>query len=152
VFHAENTRSLETFTAELNLFKTKVAPNPVESFTKHGSGVLKLGRHHYPAYEPEKYKQWAVQTATRFDFGNGIATWEAELFAADGFYANMFWIERDYRAPEFNELQQALDAAKKADVVVLIHPCNFHSSAIVSDNFKQLAELAQAQDVAWKVY
>ena len=54
-FHAENTRTIDTFSEELNVFKKKVSPAKVESFSKHGSGQLKLGKYHYPSFEPEKY-------------------------------------------------------------------------------------------------
>jgi hypothetical protein len=151
-FHAENTRSFETFSEELNAFKKTSSPVVIESFTKHGSGKLKLGKYHYPAYEPEKYKIWSAEISTGFYFGNGIAKNENDLFAANAFFTNMFWMERDYRDPGMNDLQQLLDAAKKQDVVVLIHPCNFHSSKVVSSDFKQLVTRASEQNVSWKVY
>ena len=150
-FHAENTRSFETFSEELNCFKEKVKPLSVESFTKHGSGTLKLGKYHYPPYEPEKYQDWSVKTGTGFYFGNGICKNENDLYSENGVFSNMFWMERDYRDPDFSDLQKLLNVAKKKDVVVLIHPCNFHTSKIVSEDFMLLVKLSKEQNVNWKV-
>ncbi|HXC04930.1 MAG TPA: hypothetical protein VNZ86_09275, partial [Bacteroidia bacterium] len=89
-FHAENTRTSATFAAELKRFRQQTSL-PVNSFTKHGSGTLKLGKHHYPPYEPGKYKVWAQQEGIGYYFGNGICTSAADLFAVNGFFENMFW-------------------------------------------------------------
>jgi hypothetical protein len=151
-FHAENTRSMETFSEELQLFKEKVAPFKVESFTKHGSGLIKLGKHHYAPYEPEKYKEWAKELNIAYHFGNGICKQESDLCQENGFFSNMFWIERDYRDPSFFELEKLIEAAKNHDVVVLIHPCNFHTYHEVENDFKKLVELSKEQKVNWKVF
>jgi hypothetical protein len=151
-FHAENTRSYETFSAELEAFKKAAAPIQVSSFTKHGSGALKLGKHHYPPYEPEKYKEWAASSHTAFHFGNGIGKNAKDLYAENNFFENMFWMEHDYRDPAFCELQPLLDAAKTNDVVVLIHPCNFHSYKKVADDFKRLVSLSKEQHIEWNVF
>jgi hypothetical protein len=151
-FHAENTRSEETFAAELRLFSEKVSPAKVSSFTKHGSGVLKLGKHHYPPYEPEKYKAWSARLGIGFYFGNGICANAADLYAADRFYPTMFWIEKDYRNPAFSELQQLLDAARSGDVAILIHPENFYTYKSVAHDFRQLIKLAREEGIGWKVF
>jgi len=52
-FHAENTQTIDTFKHELDAFRSKFLELNVSSFTKHGSGIFKLGRHHYPPYEPQ---------------------------------------------------------------------------------------------------
>lgn len=151
-FHAENTRSLETFSEELRAFKKEMNPIKVETFTKHGSGTLKLGKNHYPPYEPGQYKQWSEKLGIAFDFGNGICKNSDELYAEKGFFSNMFWMERPYRDTNFNQLQQVLDAGKTQNVVVIIHPCNFHSSKIVADDFMLLVTLAKEQNISWKVF
>jgi len=151
-FHAENTRSFETFNEELCSFKEKVKPIQVESFTKHGSGTLKLGKHHYPPYEPEKYKDWSERAGSRFYFGNGICKNEIDLYSEEGFFSNMFWIERDYRDPDFFDFPKLLSAAKNKDVVILIHPCNFHAFKTVADDFKLLVRLSKEQKIEWKIF
>jgi hypothetical protein len=119
-FHAENTRSPETFSAELKLFREKVKPLEVTSFTKHGSGTLKLGKYHYPPYEEDKYKAWAPKEHIGFYFGNGICKKAEDLYSVNGFFPSMFWIERDYRDPGFNDLKQLVSCAATKDVVT--HP------------------------------
>lgn len=151
-FHAENTRSLETLSAELGRFRDFVSPAPVETFTKHGSGVLKLGKHHYPPYEPNKYKEWAKELNCSFPFGNEICEKEEDLFEVDGFHDAMFWIEPDYRNPKFNTIEQVLSAAKHHRVIVLIHPENFASHKTVSDEFKTLVKRAREESVSWEVF
>lgn len=149
-FHAENTRNYETFYNELSEFR-KRAPLPVESFTKHGSGELKLGKHHYAPYEPEKYKEWSLQSGVCFYFGNEICKNADELLHINGFYPAMFWIEPEYRSKGFADVNQVLDVAKKNDVVILIHPCNYDASELVANEFKTLVALAKNKGIEWKV-
>lgn len=150
--HAENTRSFELFSQELENCKKQATPLVVNSFTKHGSGELKLGRHHYPPYEPEKYKEWAAKTGIPFYFGNGICSSEAELYEKEGFFANMFWIEREYRHPDFFDFSKLIAAAKKQDIPVLIHPSNYNASPIVAEDFKLLVRLSKQENITWKIF
>jgi hypothetical protein len=150
-FHAENTRSLESFTNELNLFKEKVKPHSVESFSKHGSGELKLGKFHYPLFEPEKYLEWAKKLNITYISGNDIATNATDLYPQENYFSKIFWLEREYRSRDFFDLLQVVDAAKNNDVVVLIHPCNFDSTKAVRDDFKELVDLAKKNNVNWKI-
>jgi hypothetical protein len=150
-FHAENTKTAESFLDELNQFKKKTNLQNIDSFTKHGSGTLKLGKHHYPVYEPEKYIEWSSKYGIAYYFGNEICKNKEELLAQNNFFADMFWVEREYRHPDFCEFQQLLDVARTDDVVVLIHPCNFCASKVVSDDFKQLVKLSNEQNVSWKI-
>ncbi len=151
-FHAENTRSLETFSAEWNDFEEVVSPEKVSSFSKHGSGTLKLGKQHYAPYEPEKYKDWAMELNTRFYFGNGICKSIDDLIPKNDFYPNMFWIEREYRDNSFSGFDQLLKIAKNKDVPVLIHPCNYERSRVVANDFKELIKLSKENNIDWKVY
>jgi len=149
--HAENTRSIETFTNELVLFKEKVKPHAVESFSKHGSGELKLGKNHYPPFEPKKYLEWAKKLHIAYISGNDIATKTDDLHPKENYFSKIFWLEREYRNSDFFDLQQVVDAAKTNDVVVLIHPCNFDSTQVVKEDFEELVALAKKQNVSWKV-
>ncbi len=150
--HAENTLSFETFSKELMSFKEKVQPSTVGSYTKHGSGIIKLGKHHYPPYEPDKYKDWYEKTGTAIYFGNGIIRSKDDIYCENGFFPNMFWLERDYRDSGFNELQDLLDAARSKDVVALIHPCNYQRVKDVSNDFKLLVKLSKEQNINWKIF
>lgn len=151
-FHAENTRTFETFSNEINHFKNLLNPIQIESFTKHGSGMLKLGKNHYPPYEPEKYFEWAKKLNIDFFFGNGICSSSSNLLSSNNFFPNMFWIEREYRHPDFFEFKKLLEVAKNKDVVVLIHPCNFHASKIVLEDFETLVNLSKEQSINWKTF
>ena len=150
--HAENTRSYETFIEEYTTLKSKVNNLPIDSFSKHGSGNIKLGKFHYPNYEPENYLNWSKKSGVNYFFGNDICKNEQDLDQKDGFFPNIFWIERDYRHPDFFELEKLINAAKKKDVVVLIHPCNYDSTLDVKEDFKRLVNLAKNEGVEWKVY
>lgn len=151
-FHAENTRSVETFSAELNSFKKSLSGCQVDSFTKHGSGTLKLGKHHYAPYEPDKYKKWATDLAIKYYFGNGICNSVDDLKCENSFWPNMFWIEREYRTDKFSQIDSLVSASVDNDVVALVHPCNFVTSAEVSNDFKDLIRLSKQKNVKWKVF
>ena len=87
----------------------KISDFNVKSFTKHGSGFYKLGKNHYPPYEPDKYKVWAKEIGIEFIFGNGIPSKVEDIIQVDGFYNNMFWMEPDYRSSTFNSIDKLIE-------------------------------------------
>ncbi len=150
--HAENTRSLETLTAELNYLRKKVSPNPVQTFTKHGSGVLKLGKYHYPNYEPDLYLEWSNTLNCSFHFGNSIPEKPEDLTTKDNYHSAVFWIETEYRSPHFKDLEQLLHVAKTDRVIVLIHPENFDRDILVKEQFMRLIQRAKEENISWEVF
>lgn len=147
-FHAENTITKETFQEELQIFEEKVGQK-VHFFTKHGSGKLKLGKNHYPPYEPEKYQNWSNALGIDFSFGNGIANSIASLAAQDGFYPNMFWIERAYRDSHFSSLEPLIDLAKESLVTLVVHPANFYTDVNVKNDLLELFMRSREHAIHW---
>lgn len=150
-FHAENTRSIETFERELAKFKSNAYCKTCDSFTKHGSGTYKLGKHHYPPYEENKYIDWARRLQIKFPFGNGIASNSNDFNIENGFYKNMFWLEPEYRAESLSSIEEIIEIAKHQDVPVLIHPCNFYTFKVVRKEFEKLVELAKINNIEWVI-
>ena len=150
--HAENTLNDATFYAELNKLKKLCPTLNIESFSKHGSGKLKLGKSHYPPYEPEKYFNWSQKFHLQFYFGNGIPKCEQDLNPIGSFYPNVFWVERDYRDDHFSSIEKIIEIADNKDIPILIHPCNYHACRQVQDDFKYLIKLAKENNISWKVY
>jgi hypothetical protein len=146
--HAENTRSFETFKSEWDTM-SKACSLELGSFSKHGSGQLKLGKYHYPPYEPDKYKEWANKLGVEFRFGNGICSSVKDFEDASEFYPEMFWIERDYRDQRFSNLEEVIECAKNNLVPVLIHPSNYSANKEVKQDFKELISLAKKNNVDW---
>ncbi len=147
-FHAENTKSIETFQQELNAFKQQINKE-VKYFTKHGSGVLKLGKYHYAPYEPEKYIAWSRQLGMDFSLGNGIASSLNDLVPEKGFYKNMFWLESDYRNEGLNKIEDLIEFAKDHIVPLVIHPANFYSRVEVKEDLRRIIELAKVNNISW---
>ena len=56
--HLENSRTVATFLKEKQLLEHHVG-RKVLAVSKHGSGGMKYGFHHYASYEPERYVEWA---------------------------------------------------------------------------------------------
>lgn len=150
-FHAENTRSLSSFKKELEQFKRKLPNTPVSSFTKHGSGDIKIGKNHYAPYEPEKYKSWSKETGLDYKLGNEISDAPDNFKAAMNFYPKMFWVHNDYRDEGFNTIQELVSNAKVFDIPVVIHPSNFLASDFVNTEFKELVNLAKDASIPWKL-
>lgn len=149
-FHAENTRSLETFQNELEQFKSNPYCNKCDSFSKHGSGTFKLGKFHYPPYEEEKYLDWSKRLQIDFPFGNGIAENKEDFRTINnGFFRNMFWIEPEYRSKKLSTIEEIIEIAKIQDVPVLIHPCNFYTYKEVRQEFEKLVDLAKLNNIEW---
>jgi hypothetical protein len=151
-FHAENTSSYEAFITELALFKNNTPDFNIESFTKHGSGKLKLGKKHYPPYEPEKYKEWALRAGMGYYFGNGTGVSLEELIPKNNFFENVFCIENECESLTSEKLKLLMDIAKNQNVVVLIHPCNFHASKKVASYFMLLVKLAKEKNIRWRIF
>lgn len=150
--HSENTKTFECFEKEVLIMRKKVNGINVDSFSKHGSGVLKLGKNHFPSYEPEKYREWALKVGINYFSGNNIATNEIDLDSINGFYPSAFWIEREYRDPFFKDIKEVVEIAKKKDIIILIHPCNYESTQEVKDDFKLLIQLVKENGIKWKVF
>lgn len=150
--HLENSRSKETLKAEINRLQQKVNNLTIDSFSKHGSGTYKLGKHHYAPYEPLKYKQWAGELGLKYPSGNGTAEKASDLYNVGGYYENLFWLEPYYRNPQFNKLEDVVEAAKNGDVTVLIHPCNYIADKQTKEDFETLVKMAKSEGVSWKLF
>lgn len=152
-FHAENTRTLETFSKELQLFENSLSDSKVHSFSKHGSGNIKIGKHHYAPYEPEKYKEWSNKLGVSFPFGNEIADSEEDfpLDLSFDFIAKMFWIHEDYRTEKLNTIDQIIEIAKEKVVPIIIHPSNFRKGSKVYESFCDLIEKSKEHQIDWLI-
>lgn len=146
--HAENTRNYETFSAELSSL-SKLTGQRIISFTKHGSGDLKLGKYHYAPYEPEKYSEWAKASGSGFHFGNLIIDKAENFTCINGLYPYMFWIDNGSRHAGLNKIEDVIELAKTKDVPVLIHPCEFNTSQDSRNDFMNLAEMAKQEKLEW---
>jgi hypothetical protein len=145
--HLENSRSAETFREELGSLEQTLGRRVVE-FSKHGSGRLHLGRHHYAPYEPEKYLPWATQAGMRLFFGN-LENPELRQ-VQDGellFYPSAFWLEPHWRDTKKFPIEWLLNEAAERDVVMLMHPDNVTSSAEITREFLMAVEGLEAADL-----
>lgn len=149
--HLENSRSFETFKKEWNDMQNSI-DFKMSSFSKHGSGFYKLGKYHYPDYEPQKYKSWAIKMNLIYPSGNGIPTSKSDLELRNEFYENVFWIEPTYRNKTFNNINDLIEIAKYKDVVVLIHPCNYIADFHTRSEFHLLVEMMKKNEIQWKQF
>jgi hypothetical protein len=138
--HLENSRSQETFQEELGALEQKLS-RKITEFSKHGSGRLHLGRHHYAPYEPERYLPWARQAGMKLFFGNLEdpqlkPTKEGELL----FYPSAFWLEPFWRDTKKFPIEWLLHEAAHRNVVMLMHPDNVTSSAEIMREFRRVVE------------
>lgn len=133
--HLENSRSYATFTEERESLEQFLGRRVV-GFSKHGSGVLQLGRHHYAPYEPDKYLQWGRDAGMEYFLGN---LENPELPPAhDGSllsYPSAFWLEPHWRDKKKFPIEWLLREAKQRDVVMLLHPDNVTSAPEIMREF-----------------
>jgi hypothetical protein len=138
--HLENSRSEETFKEELSSLERRLGHKVVE-FSKHGSGRLHLGRHHYAPYEPDRYIPWANRARMKLFFGN---LEDPELLPVrDGgllYYPSAFWLEPFWRDKKKFPIEWLLEEAKSRDVVMLLHPDNVTSDPEIMHEFKLAVE------------
>ena len=138
--HLENSRSAETFREELAGLEQKL-DRRVGEFSKHGSGRLHLGRHHFTPYEPERYLPWASQAGMRLFLGNledpGLRpVQDGELL----YYPSAFWLEPYWRDTKRFPIEWLLREAAARDVVMLLHPDNVTSSPEIMREFQMAIE------------
>ena len=136
--HLENSRSAETFTEELESLERRLGRRVVE-FSKHGSGRLRLGRHHFPPYEPEKYLPWARESGMKVFFGNLEDPRLAPVKdGGDGellWFPSAFWLEPHWRDTRKFPIEWLLSEAQERDVVMLLHPDNVTSDPAIMREF-----------------
>jgi hypothetical protein len=126
--HLENSRSAQTFKAELSALE-KWLNRRVTAFSKHGSGRMRLGFHHYPPYEPERYRPWAKAAGMKHFFGNLEdpelrPEQDGELVS----YPSAFWLEPTWRDTNRFPIEWLLREAKERNLVLLLHPDNVTAS------------------------
>jgi hypothetical protein len=138
--HLENSRTAETFHEEHGALE-KALNRRIAAFSKHGSGRLHLGRHHYAPYEPERYLPWAREAGMKHFFGNledpGL------LPSQDGGlvnYPSAFWLEPSWRDVNRFPIEWLIREAEKRDIVVLLHPDNVTSDAKIMREFLRAVE------------
>lgn len=147
-FHAENTRTFESFKQEKLSFEKELGRN-VSTFTKHGSGTYKLGRSHFPKYEPDKYLKWAADLSIDYSLGNGISSSYEDLLPINGFFKNMFWIEQKYRNPNFKDIQNITSLSNKMLIPLIVHPANFHTFPEVRKDLQFLINYSRDNKIEW---
>ena len=138
--HLENSHSAETFREELACLEQELGRRVVE-FSKHGSGHLRLGRHHFAPYEPERYLPWATQAGMRLFLGNledpGLSpVQDGELL----YYPSAFWLEPYWRDTKRFPIEWLLSEAAERDVVMLLHPDNVTASPEIMREFQMAIE------------
>jgi hypothetical protein len=138
--HLENSQSAETFREEHGALEQVLGRRVVE-FSKHGSGRLHLGRHHFAPYEPERYLPWARQAGMKVFFGN---LEDPELRPVqDGellYYPSAFWLEPYWRDTKRFPMEWLLREARERDVVMLLHPDNVTASPEITREFRMAIE------------
>ena len=138
--HLENSRSAETFREELESLERKLG-HRVTEFSKHGSGKLHLGRHHFAPYEPERYLPWARRAGMKLFFGNiedpGLRPLsDGELL----YYPSAFWLEPFWRDKKKFPIEWLLREAQERDIVMLLHPDNVTASPEITREFLMAIE------------
>lgn len=138
--HLENSRSEETFKEELSSLERRLGHKVVE-FSKHGSGRLHLGLHHYAPYEPERYIPWAKRAGMKLFFGN-LENPEIPPVQDNGllYYPSAFWLEPFWRDKKKFPIEWLLEEAKSRDVVMLLHPDNVTSDPEIMREFRMAVE------------
>ena len=129
--HLEDSRSEETFRQELSALEQQLNRR-ISAFTKHGSGCMRLGRHHYAPYEPERYRPWAHAAGMKYFFGNlEDPTLRPELEGELVSYPSAFWLEPSWRDVDRFPMEWLFREAGERNVVLLLHPDNVTASEAI---------------------
>jgi hypothetical protein len=133
--HLENSGSEETFQKELCFLEQRLGQR-ITGFSKHGSGRMRLGLHHYPPYEPERYLPWAKNAGLKYFFGN-LENPEIEQQHDGEFvtFPSAFWLEPSWRHVSRFPIEWLLREAAHRDIVLLLHPDNVTASVTIMREF-----------------
>lgn len=137
-FHAENTQSEKSFMDELQEFK-KIVGRDIRHFSKHGSGIYKLGKRHFSLYEEDKYRTWAEKNGLHFPFGNGMVN-PGSRFDKGNFYQDMYWVEPHYRKVGDYNPNWISERVKTEIIPIITHPENFYAENSTRDEFMSLLD------------
>lgn len=137
--HLENSRSFSTFAAEAQVVETHI-DRKVLAVSKHGSGRAKLGLHHYPPYEPERYVAWASRLSMRVFLGNLEDPTLEPADAGSGLvvFPSAFWLEPPWRNTASFTVEWLLEHARHRDIVLLVHPENVLADRQLVADFNRL--------------
>ncbi|MFM6928227.1 MAG: hypothetical protein ACKOX6_07170 [Bdellovibrio sp.] len=147
-WHTENTTDFPSFLKELNVFSTKMNGLTPHSFSKHGSGQHKLGRYHYPPYEPSRYLEWAKKINVPFLSGNSIISSSDDLLKNAIYDEYIFWVERDYRSEKY-QIENLAKDAKDRNITILCHPENFVRDPSCKEDLKHIINVSKSQNIQW---
>jgi len=144
--HLENSRSFHAFLMEKTRLEDHVGLS-VYAFSKHGSGRHKYGFRHYAPYEPQRYVEWAKNSAMKAFFGNGEDPSIEPLADESGFWAfpSAFWLEPAWRDTQAFTIDWLVHNAKRKDVVLLFHPENVLATPTLFRDFKMLMTSLQTR-------
>lgn len=146
--HLENSRSLENFKMEKEILEQHIGEK-IFIFSKHGSGNVKYGYHHYAPYEPDEYVEWARRAHMKVFLGNLEDPSIRPIIDKEGlfFYPAAFWLETHWRNTRLFTVDWLISKAKIFDIVVLIHPENVIETPGLIDEFIRLVECLETKIV-----
>ncbi len=138
--HLENSRSAQTFQQELSALEQWLN-HRVTAFSKHGSGRMRYGWHHYAPYEPERYLPWAQAAGMKYFLGNlEDPELRPEQEGPLAIYPSAFWLEPSWRDVNRFPIDWLLREASERDVVLLLHPDNVTASQTITSEFLRAIE------------
>jgi hypothetical protein len=137
--HLEDSRSFASFAREKALLEQHVGKK-IQAFSKHGSGGVKYGYHHYAPYEPHRYLEWAQEGGIRFFFGNLEDPNLTPEYIPGGIlsFPSAFWLEPHWRDTKTFTTDWLMTHAQKRDIVLLVHPENVLDSSELTNEFTRL--------------
>lgn len=137
--HLEDSRSFETFLAELQIVERHVG-RKVLALSKHGSGGSRFGLHHYAPYEPDRYVEWAQSVSMRLFLGNLEDPSVDPPEAGNGLliFPAAFWLEPSWRDTTRYTVDWLVARARHQDVVLLVHPENTLAEPRLIEDFRSL--------------
>lgn len=151
-FHCENTKSFITFQDELYRFlkKADLSIADLHSISKHGSGRLKLGKYHYPPYEPDKYIEWCHKLKIKFLFGNGIIDNDTQLSnSLTEFQNDCYWTEPWFRSHSVKHISDIFVNGDASILPLIAHPENLIRDPEVMSSLIDCIHYAKLNNYEW---
>jgi hypothetical protein len=141
--HVEKTQSFESFKSEVQEWEQR-CKTKATGFTKHGSGMLKLSRHHDAQYDPRAFIEYGKKLGLRYFVGNSPDL-DAQFEYEDDFIyvPSVYWIDRISIHPAEYDIDHLVKDAESRPTVVLMHPIWWAWKNDVRERFDQILDKAE---------
>lgn len=133
--HTVRSGTLEQFKLEVHKINSHIS-DQIRGFSKHGSGLQKLSRHHTPDYDDDKFITYAQETKLDYFIGNSETPSFLKKKGSLQYWTGCFWVNPERRDVKSFDLEWLKLTSKNETIVLIIHPLFWKFNKEVRSNLE----------------